>query len=127
MIELDEFIQMTLLSIVRGIRGAQGDEQFGLFVAPMLRGEKRNDVGNFHLKDDTSRQATVIQFDVQVATQSTSQVDGRGGLKARLYVVDVDLGGSGSSTSGSATTHRLQFAIPVEIPNPRSRTPHTLA
>jgi|GEM_PF-3230915 len=116
MIELDEFVEATLVSIVKGIQRAQQDEEVGSFVAPLLQGEKRNDVGNFHLKNDETRQATVIQFDVQVGTQAATEAEARGGLKARLVVVDVDLGGGGSSTSGATSTHRLQFAIPVEIP-----------
>ena len=115
--ELDEFIEATLMSIVRGITRAQADSAVGSFVAPLLQGKRRNDVGNFHLKGDKSRQATVVQFDVQVGTESTRQLEGKTGVKARLYVVDVDLAGGGTSVTGATRTHRLQFAIPIEIPS----------
>ena len=75
MIDLEDFIAAALTSIVRGIRNAQADSDLGRFVAPLLQGNKRNDFGNFHLKNDETRQATVVQFDVQVGTGDD---DGRG-------------------------------------------------
>ena len=116
-IDLEDFIAAALTSIVRGIRNAQADSDLGRFVAPLLQGNKRNDFGNFHLKNDETRQATVVQFDVQVGTETTTVADGKGGVRARLVVVDVELGGGRSSSAGATSLHRLQFNVPVEIPS----------
>jgi len=117
MIDLEDFIAAALTSIARGIRSAQTDAEFGGYVAPLLQGEKRNDFGNFHLKNDQSRQATVVQFDVQVGTESTTVTEGKGGLRARLVVVDLEVGGGRSGSAGATSLHRLQFNVPVEIPS----------
>jgi hypothetical protein len=118
--DLEDFIDAALTSIVRGIRRAQADPELGSFVAPLLQGPKRNDFGNFHLKNDETRQATVVQFDVQVGTETTTVTEGKGGVRARLVVVDVDLGGGRNSSAGATSLHRLQFNVPVEIPSMQS-------
>ena len=116
MIELDHFIHEALTSIVAGIRRAQADPEFGQYVAPLLQGDRRNDFGNFHLKGDQTRQATVVQFDVQVGSESKSEMAGKGATRARLVVVDFELGGQGTSSTGATNLQRLQFNVPVEIP-----------
>jgi hypothetical protein len=66
MIELSEFIAEAVTSIVRGIQQGQASD-VGDHIAPLIQGEKRNEYGNFHLKDDPSNQATIVQFDVVTA------------------------------------------------------------
>ncbi len=115
MMELDEFIAEAMASIVRGIiRGQESD--VGEYIAPLIQGEKRNEHGNFHLKGDPSNQATIVQFDVQVATETHKAGDAITKGKVRLYVVDLEMGGGGNVGTKSSHLHRLQFAIPVKIP-----------
>ena len=115
MISLDDFIEQVLTSIVKGIRKAQASD-VGDHVAPLLQGEGRNAIGNFHLKGDDSNQATIVQFDVQVATEATHEGDGNAKASLKLYVVDVELGGGRNLSTKASNLHRLQFAIPVKIP-----------
>jgi len=115
MVELDEFIAEALTSIVRGIKRGQASD-VGDHIAPLIQGAKRNDYGNFHLKDDQSNQATIVQFDVQVATDVQTEGTGNGKGKFRLYVVDLEVGGGGKLAQKSSNLHRLQFAIPIKIP-----------
>ena len=68
MIELNDFIAEALTSIVKGIQQGQKSD-VGDHIAPLIQGEKRNEYGNFHLKDDQSNRATIVQIDVQVATE----------------------------------------------------------
>jgi len=115
MIELDEFIAGALSSIVSGIRKGQATD-VGDHVAPRIQGKRRNEHGNFVVKDDTTRQATIVQFDVQVASESQKEGAASSKAKFRLFVVDAELGGDGKVVSNSSNLHRLQFAVPVMIP-----------
>lgn len=96
----------------------RADPDVGSFIAPLIQGKRRNDVGNFHLKGDDTRQATVVRFDVQVATEESTGREGGGSVKARLVVVDVSLAGGGTSSDQRSSLHRLEFAVAVEIPSP---------
>ncbi|WP_342234559.1 hypothetical protein [Inquilinus sp. OTU3971] len=119
MVGLDEFIAGVLTAIVRGIKQGQASD-VGDHVAPLISGHQRNDYGNFHLKGDGSNQATIVQFDVQVATESASEGTGTGKGSFRLYVVDIEIGAGGKAATKSSAVHRLQFAIPLKIPVTRS-------
>jgi hypothetical protein len=115
MVGLDEFIAAAMSEIVRGIQIAQ-EGDVGDHIAPLIQGEKRNDFGNFHLKNDPSNQATIVQFDVQVTTELDNEGTGSGKGKFKLFVVDVEVGVGGKVASKSSNLHRLQFAVPVKIP-----------
>ena len=115
MIELNDFIAEALTSIVKGIQQGQASE-VGDHIAPLIMGKKRNEHGNFHLKDDRSNQATIVQIDVQVATEVQTEGTGSAKGKFRLYVVDFEAGGGGKLASKSSNLHRLQFAVPIKIP-----------
>jgi hypothetical protein len=120
MIELNDFIAEAVTSIVRGIQQGQASD-VGDHIAPLIQGEKRNEFGNFHLKGDTSSQATIVQFDVQVTTERHTEGDANAKAKFRLYVVDLQISGSGKREGKSSNLHRLQFSIPIKIPNPDAK------
>jgi hypothetical protein len=115
MVTLSDFIAEAMTSIVRGIQQGQATD-VGDHIAPLIQGEKRNEHGNFHLKDDTSNQATIVQFDVQVATETQAGAGAEVKGKTWLYVVDFKAGGWLKLHRKSSQLHRLQFAIPVKIP-----------
>lgn len=115
MIELDAFISEALTSIVQGIKKGQ-ESVVGDHIAPLIQGKDRNVHGNFHLKDDESNQATIVQFDVQVATEMNKAGEGGAKAKFRLLVVDAGFGAEGKLSTKASNLHRLQFAIPVKIP-----------
>lgn len=116
MLELEDFISESMISIVKGIKKAQADPLVGDHIAPLLQGEKRNDFGNFHLKGDTANQATVLQFEVSVGVTSTDGGGASGKAKAKLIVVEIEAGGEVKSQREHATSHRLKFAVPIRIP-----------
>ena len=126
MISLDDFIAKALTSIVQGIKKGQ-ETDVGDHIAPLIQGGSRNEHGNFHLKGDTSNQATIVQFDVQVATEAPREAEASGKGSFRLYVVDVELGAGGKLSTKSSNLHRLQFAIPVKIPVKRTSDASPLA
>jgi hypothetical protein len=88
----------------------------------LIQGKKRNEYGNFHLKGDTSNQATIVQFDVQVATERHTEGDPTAKGKFRLYVVDLEVGIGGKIAGKSSNLHRLQFSIPIKIPRHDAKT-----
>jgi hypothetical protein len=114
-IPLDDFIAHALTSIVQGIKKGQ-KSVVGDHIAPLIQGEGRNDHGNFHLKGDSLSQATIVQFDVQVATETDRERVGTAKGSFKLYVVNLELGGGGKASTKSSNHHRLQFAIPIKIP-----------
>lgn len=116
MVELEDFIAETVTAIVRGIQKGQMDPEVGDHIAPLIQGEKRNDVGNFHLKGDDSNQATVLQFEVSVGAKTTEAKGGAGKAKARLFVIDFEVGGDTKGNVEATSVHKLKFAIPVKIP-----------
>lgn len=115
MVELDDFIAEAMTAIVHGIQKGQ-ESDVGDHIAPLIQGTKRNDYGNFHLKADRSNQATIVQFDVQVATEFQAEGTGSGKASFKLYVVDLEIGAGGGTATKSSNLHRLQFAIPIKIP-----------
>lgn len=116
MVELNEFIAEALTSIVSGIMKAQQNEATGDYIAPLITGEKRNDYGNFHLKNNQDSQATIVQFDVEVTSELAAKSSGEGGGDFKLWVVNMKAKGSGEVSGKHAGTQKLQFAIPLKIP-----------
>ena len=104
MIPLEDFIAQALTSIVHGIKKGQASD-VGDHIAPLIQGESRNEHGNFHLKGDPSNQATIVQFDVQVATEGQQEGGGTAKGSFKLYVVNVELGGGGKATTKSSNLH----------------------
>ena len=115
MLELEDFISETMTSIVRGIKKGQKSD-VGDHIAPLLQGKKRNEFGNFHLKDDDSNQATILQFEVSIGAKSVETKDGAGKAKAKLFVVDFEVGGDKKGQVETSSVQKLKFAIPIKIP-----------
>lgn len=115
MLELEDFIAETMISIVRGIQKGQ-ESEVGEYIAPLIQGSQRNDFGNFHLKDDDTNQATVLQFEVSVSAKTMDSQGETGEVKAKLFVVDIGVGGDKKSQLESSSLQKLKFAIPITIP-----------
>lgn len=116
-ITLSDFIKEAMTAIVHGIKEGQKDASVGDHIAPLIQGRRRNEQGNFHLKGDPKSQATIVQFDVQVTTAQGEGGKGHGKAKFWvLYVVEAEVGATGSMKSTSSRSHRLKFAVPVKLP-----------
>lgn len=116
MLTLEDFIAETMVSIVRGIKKSQNEPDVGDHIAPLIQGGQRNEFGNFHLKKDTSNQATIVQFEVSVGVQDTKTAGANAKLMAKLVVVGGQLGGGVTGQTESSSAHKLKFSIPVRIP-----------
>lgn len=115
MLELEDFIAETMISIIRGIQKGQ-ESEVGGYIAPLIQGKQRNEFGNFHLKDDDTNQATVLQFEVSVGTKSSDSQGAADKTNIKLFVVDIGVGGDKKSQLESSSLQKLKFAIPVTIP-----------
>lgn len=114
--DLEDFIAETVTSIARGIVKGQADANVGDYVAPLIKGEKRQDFGTFHLKNDDNSQATIIEFDIAIGVSAAREAGGSVSGKARLFVVDVEFGGEGAGSTERSSSHRIKFAVPLTIP-----------
>lgn len=113
--ELDEFVAEATTSLVRGImKGLESD--VGEFIAPLIQGEQRQEAGIFNVQGGPPNQATIVRFDIQVAASRKAEGDAKTKGKARLFVVDLEVGGGGKVTTDASNLHRMQFSVPVKIP-----------
>lgn len=103
--ELKEFVSETLKQILAGVRTAQDSEDGGMINAESVSmpGDKNifsaGTYGNF----------MIVEFDVAVSAER----GGKGG--ANLTVFGVGVEGRGDFKAGIA--NRIQFAVPVRIPD----------
>jgi len=116
MIELEDFIAETMIAVASGIVKAQQDDSVGIYIAPLIQGQKRNDFVNFHLKGDDRNQATVLQFEVNIGAKSIDEKAAGGKVKAKLYVVDVEVGGDAKEQVETSNLQKLKFSVPLQIP-----------
>jgi hypothetical protein len=108
--QLREFIKTVLTEIVDGIRDAQ-DKNGGAFVVAAGDGghkyaEHPRFSGSARLK------STIVDFDVAVTAEDTDKLEGGAGIK----VLSIQFGGKGETSIKDMTVSRIQFAIPLLLP-----------
>ncbi|GAB5499772.1 MAG: hypothetical protein PsegKO_20830 [Pseudohongiellaceae bacterium] len=115
--ELDGFVKTVLSQVISGIREAQDVEGVGAFVVPAGIGghtyAKHDRVSNF----SGGLTSTIIDFDIAVTAEDTATTSGGGGLK----VVGIGASLEGSSTSKDTKISRIQFAVPILLPESRTK------
>jgi hypothetical protein len=112
---LKEFVKDALVEIIQGIKAAQDQPGAGGYIAPEGVGDHEfpRDGGVLNSQMIVS---TVVKFDVAVTAESS--VDGGGGAKLRIAIVEANLGASGNSKNTQVS--RIQFSVPLVMPkNPR--------
>jgi hypothetical protein len=113
--ELKDFVESALVSIVRGIQSAQRVEGCGGLIAPDAIGghDFPTESGVYHSARIVS---TTVKFDVAVTAGTT--VSGSGGGKAKILVANASV--DGKLEHNRETVSRVQFSVPVLMPtNPR--------
>ncbi len=109
--ELDEFIKAVLTKIVSGIREAQKVENVGAFIVPSNIGG--HDYAN-HPRVSTKAllSSTIVDFDIAVTVEDSASTSGGGGLKIAGVGANIE----GNSLSKDTRVSRIQFAVPVLLP-----------
>ena len=109
--DLDEFVETVLGSVLTGIRNAQSVEGVGAFVVPsMIGGHDYAKHPRVSLKGHLS--STIIDFDIALTVEESSSKAGSGGIKVAGF------GGSmeGASATKDTRASRIQFAVPILLP-----------
>ena len=109
--ELETFIKETISSIAKATKSLQDELQdIGVLINPPTNGADREttvpDDNRYH-----HRPVRDVEFDVAVTASSSGS--GKAGASAKLYIVNVELGG-GASTA-SETVSRVKFKIPLAL------------
>ena len=90
--ELDEFINKTLVSIFKGIQKANDATKMGFMIES--NGRKKDSDGN-------------IQFDVAVITSKKNGSTGKAGIE----VFSVGIGGSKTTDTSNQIVSRIKFSV----------------
>jgi hypothetical protein len=109
--ELKDFVRSVLVDILSGIREAQNTEGVGGFVVPQGIG------GHDYPKDrgvtnEALITSTIVQFDIAVTAEDSERTSGEGGLRVAVLRAGVE----GESTSRDVRVSRVQFSIPILLP-----------
>ena len=113
--DLQEFVQESILQIARAVAGAQriaAEERLGAIVNPLVKQTKTGG-GYVGEPGSATRRAEEVAFDVALTVSESAATEKGGGAKARLHVFSGDVGGSTSKTNESSAVSRVKFAVPV--------------
>ena len=109
--ELDEFVKSVLVNVLSGVREAQETESVGAFVVPGGDGSHAYPK-NSRVSSSARLKSTIIDFDVAVTVESSDKAGGGGSLKIAGFGASLE----GESTSKDTKVSRIQFGIPIMLP-----------
>jgi len=109
--ELDDFVKSVLVKVLSGVKKAQEEEDVGAFVVPGGDGGHEYPK-NARVSSSARLKSTIIDFDIAVTVESGDKVAGGGGLKIAGIGGDV----KGESTSKDTRVSRIQFGVPIMLP-----------
>jgi hypothetical protein len=92
--DLEQFVQITLEQIIRGVKGAH-----------LCAAEQAASI-------NSSGTSQVIEFDVAVTTTEDGQKKGAAGL----LVLGMGIGGQITSGTSASSISRVKFSVPVNLP-----------
>lgn len=108
--KLSEFVQEVLSEVVAGIRAAQAGDG-GAFVVP--GGDGGHDYAKHPRLSSSARlKSTIVDFDIAVTVEDSSKGGAGGGIK--VFGIGANL--QGEQSSKDTTVSRIQFAVPVLLP-----------
>lgn len=117
--ELKDFIKQTLIDIAGAIKEANENSDTNIIVNPKQTGGGA-ETSEFAYKEEAqgggtedTRPIQKVKFDIAVTTGGSIQ----GGAGAGITVVGLKVGGSGEVTDKHQNESRIQFEIPVALPN----------
>jgi hypothetical protein len=108
--QLREFIKEVLTQIVDGVRDAQ-EPNGGAFVVPAGDGGHKY-AEHPRFAASARLKSTIVDFDVAITAEDSDKVGGSAGVK----VFSVEFGAKGEVSSKDTTASRVQFAVPLLLP-----------
>lgn len=104
--ELDQFIELTLKQIAEGVKNAQKAEG-GENINAMSSG--KHDLGGNLINLNQYGVHTRVDFDVSVSAETS----GSGGAKLTV----LGIGAEGAAERRVAAANRVQFSVPIRLPD----------
>jgi hypothetical protein len=109
--ELDKFVASVLTEIISGIRDAQTVAGVGPFIVPGgIGGHDYAAHPRVSIKARLS--STIVDFDVAVTAEESGATTGVGGVN----VLGIGANLEGTSTSKDVIVSRIQFGVPIMLP-----------
>ncbi|BCK26029.1 Hypothetical protein VCSRO70_3443 [Vibrio cholerae] len=112
--ELDKFVESTLIQIAKGVAGAQSQvAALGGNVNP----EKASSLGAAHAARQNTepkrfKSEQIIEFDIGLQVVEESHIGGSGGIKMLAF----SIGSEGNSKDTLKSVHRIKFSVPMQLP-----------
>ena len=108
--ELRDFVKEVLTQIVDGVRDAQ-QPNGGAFVVPAGDGGHKY-AEHPRFASSARIKSTIVDFDVAITAEDSDKA----GAKAGVKVFSVQFGAEGEIASKNSTVSRVQFAVPLLLP-----------
>lgn len=108
---LDQFINSVLVSVLSGIKRAQEDAIIGAYVVPGGDGGHQYPQ-NARVSYNAKIKSTIIDFDVAITVETSDKANGGGGLK----IAGMGAKLKGESVTRDARVSRIQFGVPIMLP-----------
>ncbi|MEI2679098.1 MAG: hypothetical protein V9G29_15340 [Burkholderiaceae bacterium] len=108
--QLREFVKEVLTQIVDGVRDAQ-EPNGGAFVVPAGDGGHKY-AEHPRFASSARIKSSIVDFDVAITAEDSDKA----GAKAGVKVFSVQFGVDGEMTSKNSTVSRVQFAVPLLLP-----------
>ena len=108
--DLRDFVKEVLTQIVDGVRDAQ-QPNGGAFVVPAGDGGHKY-AEHPRFASSARLKSTIVDFDVAITAEEADKA----GAKAGVKVFSVQFGAEGEITSKNSKVSRVQFAVPLLLP-----------
>jgi hypothetical protein len=114
--ELRDFVSETILQIVNGVMDAQSRvDSPGVIISPKISTNLNYASDHGYLwagSADKGGYAQILKFDVALTvSEGTDKKAGIG-----VFAAAVSIGGSGSSSATQSSVSRIQFSVPLVLP-----------
>jgi len=114
--ELNEFVKTVLSQIVSGIRKAQEIKGVGAFIVPSGIGS-HDYAAHPRVSIKARISSTIVDFDIAVTAEEGKSASGGGGLKVAGIGAKIE----GGSSSKDVRVSRIQFAVPILLPESQKK------
>ena len=105
--KLDQFVEETLLEIMRGVHRAKS----AAGIAQTPSGPTPDEYYKIGTHDPKYRRIRIREVEYDIAVTVTETVRGKGKGKVNLGIIQVAAGGD--SDTSETSTHRIRFRVPV--------------
>jgi hypothetical protein len=115
-IELQQFVQQTLIDVLHGVRNASHDPAFGKLVAPSAVDGNVRGLEGSGVFVSLAGAGTVVKFDVAVTAETSDALKGGGAVKVAVLQLSASVGAGAETGSKDTAVTRIQFAVPILLP-----------